>query len=132
MGIIAGGEAVTNPFNQAFTNAQKTQVEHGGWVIMNRKGGLRSVLKGREASDHRTAVQLGYPERHMRLRAGEVIVATFHAHVDDVGPDEGLGGDVDINTNRDRVPGIIIRESQVQAYGPKRGIWRRDLPSGCQ
>ena len=99
---------------------------------MNRRGGLRSVLKPREGSDHRTGVQLGYPERHLRLRPGEVIDASFHAHVDDVGPDEGLGGDVDINTKRDRVPGIIIRESRIQGYGPKRGIWRSDLPRVCQ
>jgi YD repeat-containing protein len=132
LGIIKGGSGVTNAFNEAFKKAQETQVEHGGWVIMNRRGNLRSVLKARERSDHRTGVQLGYPERHMRLRAGEVIVASFHAHVDDVGPDDGLGGDIDINTNRDRVPGIIIRKSQVQGYGPKSGSWRSDLPSGCQ
>ena len=123
---------MTEAFNKAFNQAQKTLVEHGGWVLMNGQGKLRSVLKGGESGDTRISVQLGYPERHVRFRPGEVIVATFHAHVDDVGPDEGLGGDVDINTNRDRVPGIIMRKSQVQGYGPKTGFWRRDLPKGCQ
>jgi hypothetical protein len=114
-------------FRQAFDAATSSGIEQGGWIFMDKRGRLLAVPKESEPADRWDRVHLGYPPEI----AGMIIVATFHTHPENMGPDSHDEG---VNRNRDRVPGIIIKsgEPQLVGYGPDRGLWRRDLPRGCK
>jgi len=132
-------EIINNPgFRAAIQRANEVAradqsrgfVEVGGWVLMDRRGNLRWQIKTPEARDTSTMVYcLGEPEKYIRGHGRrEIVVADFHTHVNEIpNPDE-----IPI-ANARRVPGIWIYPSgRAERYGPKRGLFGRNLPRGCQ
>lgn len=122
--------AISRANEIARSDQRRGFIEAGGWVLMNRRGNLRVVIKPPEARDTSTMVYgLGEPGRYIRGHGRrEVVVADFHTHVNEISnPDE-------IPTaNARRVPGIWIYPSgRAEAYGPKRGLFGRNLPRGCR
>ena len=122
--------AISRANEVARSDQRRGFIEAGGWVLMNRRGNLRVVIKPPEARDTSTMVYgLGEPGRYIRGHGRrEVVVADFHTHVNEISnPDE-------IPTaNARRVPGIWIYPSgRAEAYGPKRGLFGRNLPRGCR
>jgi RHS repeat-associated protein len=142
--IFAGGPAVTRVLDKTWESNRKEDPwqEEGGWIFMNKKGGLKAVAKNRQTTwdigDGTMSISLNNPPQ-MR---GWIVVGTFHTHDSDSEPSMPTGEHVslpnDLWTNQEqRVPGIILGgvlggDAAFRGYGPNRGYWRSDLPKWCQ
>lgn len=121
-----------------------TWIEVGGWIYWNSNTGRVTVIfketviaplnmppytQDNSMSDSSGQVQLGRPP--MPKVKGLYIVATFHTHATEAGPDPTY--DVGIN-NGYKVPGFVrTTDGKIHPYGNyDRGIWKTDLPSHCR
>jgi RHS repeat-associated protein len=130
---LAKNPVVKKGLQQAFDLMQSGRIERGGWIYWNaRSGKVFTILKDPpyvdplhpKDSDNLFQVGLNNPPTPPR---GTYIVGDFHSHID-AGPDDWDIG----NENVRKVPGIVINPAGPQVYGPNRGIWYKDLPSGCR
>jgi hypothetical protein len=132
---------VTGVLSSTYELAKKTNREEGGWIYMNHRGGLMAVRKDRDKdtdpTDRQNAINLGYPPR----RIGWIVVGTFHTHDYGSEPSQTVPGfargDIDINNNDLKVPGIILGgvnsgTAAYTPYGPERGFLYNNLPERCK
>ena len=129
---LAKNPVVKKGLQQAFDLIQSGRIERGGWIYWNQRSGkVFTILKDPKIdplnpknSDTLWQIDLNNPPTAQK---GWAIVGDFHSHLD-AGPDDW---DIANETAR-KVPGIVISPAGPQPYGPKRGIWYKDLPAGCR
>jgi RHS repeat-associated protein len=129
--IMKGSKSMHDAFNKAWEKSMEIKKETGGWIFMDKAGRLSAVLKEVGPNDDYFSVYLNAPPN----LPGKVVVGTFHVHLDDVGPSlygTNGPGDMGLSNSVYKVPGIIIRSSQYEAYGIERGIWKKGPPPKCQ
>lgn len=102
---------------------------------MDRAGNYSVYVKPIGPKDRHDEVYLSTPPAaYTRPNGSEIIIADFHTHLG--GASDSTG---DLNRAGERgVPGLLITNSgsdypvKVSPYGPERGLWKRDLPRGCE
>ena len=131
---LAKNPVVKKGLQKALDLSKSSGVERGGWIYWNKKtGSIFTIIKDPptrdplqpERSDSYLKVFLGYRASPAK---GWAIVGDFHTHPEAGGPDDW---DIGLEFQR-KVPGIVIDPDRTWVYGPNRGIWFTDLPSGCK
>lgn len=139
---ISESAAVQQGLEEALQRYEKLKrdtgksVEHGGWILWNRRTGRISVrhktpvlgppLGNQPAADGYFGVYLNNPPRTPR---GSAIVGTFHIHVENLGATDFD----DAATDQYGVPGILATpDRKWYTHGNyNRGIWGQGTPPGC-
>jgi hypothetical protein len=127
---------VKRGLNEALRRGIERILEHGGWVFWNKATGrLFTIIKEPTVDPLNVS---GVADRWDRVYltnpptppAGWSIIATFHTHLENVG---SHSFDIAVDNAR-KVPGLIITPNgKIEPYGDyKRGIWFKDLPTGCR